>query len=168
MPWNETTIGGKTGFEWNTARMRVGIVTDCGPRIAFLGRPDGANLLFQDTEGRGRGEWRVMGGHRVWPTRPGADESEDAYRPDNAPCDVTVEGDALTAVAPTDALLRIRRGISVRPLGDGSLSVDNFITNAGDMLYSGGVWALTCTDPAKGRRYGIPLGDGSCFGHFGA
>ena len=166
MPWHETTVAGKKGFGWRTPRMRVGIVTDCGPRIAFLGKPDGANLLFQDTEDRGRGDWRLMGGHRVRPTRPGADESEDAYRPDNAPCEVEIEDDVLTAVAPTDDLLRIRRGIRVTPLGDGSLSVENFITNAGDMLYSGGVWALTCTEPAQGRRYGIPLGDGSCWDCF--
>ena len=51
-------------------------------------------------------------------------------------------------------------------VSEDKISVDNFIRNEGDMLYSAGVWALTCTVFKEGRQYGIPLGDGSewdCF-----
>ena len=60
----------------------------------------------------------------------------------------------------------MKRGITVRVVGENRVEVENFIENQGPMLYSCGAWALTCTLPAEGTAYGIPLGDGSdwdCF-----
>lgn len=46
------------------------------PWFGALGR---ANLLFWDDAGEHtRGPWRLYGGHRLWTTRPDADESEEA------------------------------------------------------------------------------------------
>ena len=56
--------------------------------------------------------------------------------------------------------------MTVRVVNENRVEVENFIENQGPMLYSCGVWALTCTLPAEGTAYGIPLGDGSdwdCF-----
>lgn len=149
-----------------TRALKMCIVTDAGPRIAFFGKPKARNLLFWDRQKLGRGEWRLMGGHRVWPTRPGADESEDAYRADNGKCAVESRSDSVTVVSAQDPVLNTRRGLTVRILGENRLEVENFIENRGPMLYSCGAWALTCTLPAEGTTYGIPLGDGSdwdCF-----
>jgi hypothetical protein len=163
---------GKGSFEGHpavtleTRALRLCIVTDAGPRVAFFGKPKGRNLLFWDKQGLGRGEWRLMGGHRVWATRPGADESEDAYRADNGTCSVSVKGDSVTAISALDPVLNVARGMTIRVLAEDRLEVENFIENQGPMLYSCGVWALTCTLPAAGTTYGIPLGDGSewdCF-----
>ena len=99
-------------------------------------------------------------------TRPGADECEETYSPDNAPAEVDLRGDGFTVTGAPDLVNSTRRGFSIRVLADDRLEVDNFVTNDSEMLYSGGVWALTCTVPAEGTRYGIPLGDGSewdCF-----
>ena len=166
MAWQEIDFHGKAAWELKAGTYRMVVVSGMGPRIGFWGRTDRENLLFRDTEGRARNEWQLAGGHRVWPIRPEADESEDAYRPDNDPCEVARAGEELVVTAPTDPVLQTRRGIRVRRLGDDRVSVTSFISNVGDMLYSAGVWALTCTQPAEGRTYGIPLGDGSdwdCF-----
>jgi hypothetical protein len=149
-----------------TRAMKLCIVTDAGPRIAFFGKPGGRNLLFWDRKGLGRGAWKLMGGHRVWATRPGADESEDAYRPDNEKCSAQRRGDSVTVISPADPALHVRRGMTVRVLSENRVEVENFIENQGPMLYSCGAWALTCTLPAAGTAYAIPLGDGSdwdCF-----
>jgi hypothetical protein len=89
------------------------------------------------------------------------DESEEVYRPDNAPCRVQKKGRTLTILGTIDPLLAIQKGIRLEIMDEHRMAVDNFITNTGPLLYSGGVWALTCTVPCRGRTYGIPLGDGS-------
>ena len=43
------------------------------------------------------------------------------------------------------------------------LEVRHFARNAGDMLWSGGLWAITCTRPAPRSTYVAPLGDGSAW-----
>ena len=60
---------------------------------------------------------------------------------------------------PKDPYNNIERGMTVKVHNENIVEVDNFLINSGDMLYSGGVWALTCTVPNKTTRYGIPLGD---------
>jgi hypothetical protein len=162
----EDTFDGHKAITLTTPALKMTVVVDVGPRVAFLGKPDGDNLLFWDGKNLARGEWKLMGGHRVWTTRVGADESEDAYRPDNLPCEVTTGSNSITAIAPVDPILNSRRGIEVTVDGEDRLTVENFAENTGEMLYSCGVWALTCTLPTADTRYGIPLGDGSewdCF-----
>ena len=157
---------GHAAVTLSTRALKMCIVTDAGPRIAFFGKPKGRNLLFWDRQGFGRGEWKLMGGHRVWPTRPGADESEEDYRPDNERCSAELRSDSVTVVSPADPILHVRRGLTVRVVSENRVEVENFIENQGPMLYSCGVWALTCSLPAAGTTYGIPLGDGSdwdCF-----
>jgi len=169
MKCKKTKFDNKEAVEVATRFLRMVILTECGPRVVYFGKltanGDGENLLFYDRECRGRDDWKLIGGHRVWVTRPKADESEDAYRPDNAPCEVDVESGkkALTVVGGKDVLLRTRKGLRIEVMDDNVLLVDNFVINEGDMLYSCGIWALTCTEPnlRGGVRYGIPLGDGS-------
>jgi hypothetical protein len=149
-----------------TRALKMCIVTDAGPRIAFFGKPGGRNLLFWDRQRLGRGEWKLMGGHRVWATRPRADESEDAYRPDNGKCSAEIRGDSVIVISRVDPALNVKRGMTVRVVSENRVEVENFVENQGPMLYSCGVWAVTCTLPAEGTAYGIPLGDGGdwdCF-----
>lgn len=153
-------------LEITTGKIKLVIITDCGPRIAFFGKSAGDNLLFWDDKNLGCGDWKLMGGHRVWAARPGADESEDAYRPDNDSCEVIENKDSVTVKGAKDPVLKVRKGITIKIEKENEVSVDSFILNDGDMLYSASAWALTCTKFEKGRTYGIPLGDGSewdCF-----
>jgi hypothetical protein len=158
---SETEFEGLDAVELVTPALRISATRDIGPRIAFLGKPDGENILLWNPGEYTRGAWDLRGGHRVWMTRPMADECEDTYAADNGPCELELidEGFRLTGEEnPTNCT---RRGFSVRAIDDTTLEVDNFVINTGELLYSGGLWALTCSLPAEGTRYGIPLGDGS-------
>jgi len=166
MDCKEVSFVDKKAIEIRTDTFKIIIISGCGPRIAFWGRIGGENLLFWDEKDLGRGDWKLMGGHRVWAIRPGADESEEDYRPDNNPCDVQKKGDSITITGGKDPVLQTRRGIRLELADNNRIYVNSFITNVGTMLYSTGVWALTCTNPSPKRTYGIPLGDGSewdCF-----
>lgn len=153
--------------EWNglpavavaTPELELVVVTAFGPRIAHLARPGGANLLLWKPGEYTRGEWDLRGGHRVWCTRPGADENEDTYATDNAPCEVALRDDGVRVLGAENPHNRTRRGLDLHVLDAGTVRVDNLLLNTGDMLYSGGVWALTCTVPAEGTRYLVPVGD---------
>jgi hypothetical protein len=162
----KTTFEGHEALEIKTGKARMVIITDCGPRIAFFGKPKGKNLLFWDTENRARGDWKLHGGHRVWVARPGADEAEETYLPDNQPCDIEERNGILMVIGQKDPILKIRKGIGFKIEAPNKIDVGNFIVNESDMLFSCSVWSLTCMSYAKGRTYGIPVGDGShwdCF-----
>ncbi len=140
---------------------RMVILSDFGPRIAFWGKKTGENLLFWDSENRGRKEWKLRGGHRVWLTTPGADESEMTYSPDNETCSVEQGEKGLRIWGALDKTNMTRRGIGIEAGEGDRLYVTSLGENAGDMLLSCGLWALTCTLPEEGSSYEFPLGDGS-------
>jgi hypothetical protein len=155
-------VAGGPGVEITTSKARMRICSGFGPRIQFFGRPNGENLLFWDSVQKyKRGDWHLRGGHRVWTTRPGADESEETLHDDNARCDVEPLDDGVLVVGGTHPVFRLRKSIAVHVLDAETFVVENRVLNDSDMLWSGGVWALTCTLPRKGTTYGIPLGDGS-------
>lgn len=152
---------GDRAIELRTKALRLVATTSRGPRVAFFGAPGGENLLYWNPGKHRRGEWDLLGGHRLWTSRPGADESEEAYLPDNNACAVETTRTAFTVTAPVDPASRLQRGFSVRATAPDRVVIDHFVRNAGDMLWSGGLWALTCTLPATGTVYSAPLGDGS-------
>ncbi len=152
---------GLEAVELLTPAVRLVVVTARGPRLAFLGRTGGPNLLYWAPGKHRRGEWDILGGHRVWITRPGADEAEDTYAADNGPCAVELHDDGVTVTGSIDAVSRLRRGFTVRALRADRFRIDNFVRNEGDMLWSGGLWAITCTVPGPATTYVAPLGDGS-------
>lgn len=150
---------GCASLEVSTSRLRIVATLDRGPRIAFLGRPAGENLLYWKVDSAGYGDWRMFGGHRVWVTRPMADESEDAYAADNDPCELSESGEAITITGGLHPFLKTRRGFSIRQIDEDAVEVTSFVRNEGPMLYSAGVWCPTCTLPRPGMSLGIPLGD---------
>jgi hypothetical protein len=152
---------GLDAIELRTAAFRLVALTAKGPRIAFWGRPGGDNLLLWAPGKYRRGEWDLMGGHRLWAARPGADEAEETYATDNAPCAVKVSANGFTVTGALDPVQKIRRGFTVTATADGRVTLDHFLKNESDMLWSGGLWALTCTVPSKKSTYTLPLGDGS-------
>lgn len=162
MTVQRVTFEGAAAVELTAPGLRLVAVYDKGPRIAFWGRPNGDNLLLWPTSA-GRGDWRMMGGHRIWITLPGGDHTEDTYEPDNDPCEVELFDDGFKLTGKKSPIHCTRRGFEVRLQDDDRVTVDNFLINSGDMLFSGGIWALTVTPPKSGnnRRYGVPLGDGS-------
>jgi hypothetical protein len=150
---------GLRAIEITTARLRMVVVAGLGPRIAYLGRLGGENLFYWKADDLGREGWRLLGGHRVWATRPLADESEDAYAADNDPCEASESDGALTILGAPHAFLKTQRGITIRAVDEDTFEVTSFITNDGPMLYSSGVWCPTCIQPRPGMTFSIPLGD---------
>jgi hypothetical protein len=140
---------GLDAIELRTPALRVVALTAKGPRIAFWGRPGGDNLLLWKPGKYFRGEWELMGGHRLWAARPGADEAEETYATDNQPCTVKVSAHGFTVTGALDPAQKTRRGITVTATADGRITLDHFLRNESDMLWSGGLWALTCTVPSK-------------------
>ncbi len=84
-----------------------------GPRIAFFGRPGGENLLLWGPGKYKRKDWELMGGHRLWITRPGADEAEETYSPDNQSSDVSLDTTSFTVTAAMDPGHLTRRGFTI-------------------------------------------------------
>ncbi|HWO19084.1 MAG TPA: hypothetical protein VNO30_09910, partial [Kofleriaceae bacterium] len=138
---------------------RMVVLSSIGPRIAWFGRAERDNLLYWDAAGEHRrGAWRLYGGHRLWVTRPLADESEEIYDPDNAPSRVEELEDGVRITSPPSALA-LERTLTIRAQG-GAWTVEHRLRNVGDLLWSGGAWALTCTRPSEDTVYRIPLGGG--------
>ena len=128
MAFKKVEFDGHEAIEVKTQGLRMVIVTDVGPRIAWLSLPDGENLLFWDYErALSRGEWSLRGGHRVWCATSLADESEDTYAPDNGPCTVAESADSITFTGALNEGNRTRRGITVTVVDAETVSVENFV-----------------------------------------
>jgi len=129
-------------YRLTDANVEMIVVTEIGPRIVALRVNDQPNVLFQDQGAIGRGDWRIYGGHRIWM----APETEASYAPDNQPCTVTVDDDALVVEAPIDPWSKLQKVLVISAAG-GVFSVRNIMRNTGVMLATGAVWALTCVRP---------------------
>lgn len=147
-PWNEA-------YKLTLGDQVMTVVTQIGPRIASLALAGGENILLEDPEMTiGRKDWRIYGGHRFWI----APETEETYTPDNAPCAVETGEGFLRVKAP--ALTGgLQKTLEICPCaGCGGFVVRHILTNTGDMLAQGAIWALTCVKPA---RLVVPWGEGS-------
>jgi hypothetical protein len=151
---------GLAAIELIARGVRLVIVHGAGPRIAWFGRTRGENLFYWDDAGvHTRRDWKLRGGHRLWVTRPCADETEETYHPDNAACRVRRLRGGVAVTAPVDPG-GIEKSLVVRAT-ENEWSVTHQVRNAGDMLWSGGLWSLTCTRPARTTTYRIPLDGGA-------
>ncbi len=150
---------GLEAVEIVTSKVRLIAVTSMGPRIAHFGPRNGNNLLFWDYPRKfHRGDWHLMGGHRIWAMRPDADEAEETYSGDNHPCTVKITARGVDIQGTIDPAFKTRKSIGIKVLSDDTLRIENRITNVSEMLWSGGIWSLTCTLPTARTNYGIPLG----------
>lgn len=154
----EIVFDGMKAVELKTKKWKMVLVTECGPRIAFLGRDDDKNILYWDKNSVSRQEWNLHGGHRVWITRPYADESEDTYMADNEVCDVKIDVNSVTAMSPPHEFTKLSRGIALKIIDDNNFRVTNIIKNEGQLIYSGGVWSPTCINP-EGKEIFVDLGE---------
>lgn len=158
MKLQQVDVDGLGAIEITQSGVRLVVVHSVGPRISWFGRA--INTLFWDRKDiHRRGEWRLRGGHRLWTTRPDADESEETYEPDNDPCRVVRVDDGVAVTAPVSRH-QIEKTLTVR-VRRTQWTIEHRLRNVGTMLWTGGAWGLTCTQPRRGTRYRIPLGGGN-------
>jgi hypothetical protein len=155
----EVEYAGERGIELVERGVRMIAVHSIGPRIAWFGRTGTGSVLFWDDAGEHRrGDWRLHGGHRLWITRPLADETYETYEPDNEPCAVRRLADGVRITAPAGAR-GIEKTMVIHARGS-AWTIEHRLRNTGELLWSGGAWALTCTLPRRDTVYRIPLGGG--------
>lgn len=155
----KTKFDGLDAIEILTAKSKLIVVTEIGPRIAHFGTRTGRNLLFWDYPRKfTRGKWQLLGGHRIWASRPLADESEEAYLDENDPCTYKMSKRGVEVYGAVHPVYCIRKSLGIKVLNDNTLEIENRITNESNLLWSGGVWSLTATLEKSTSFYGIPLG----------
>jgi len=150
-------LGWKDAYRLRLGEAEMVVVTEIGPRILGLSVAGGPNLLYVDqaTAGKGQGdtEWHIYGGARIWV----APESQDTYAPDNSPCEVEVSDGVFTALAPTAERTQLQKRLTVSGQGD-RFVLEMGVTNRGNVLYSGAVWAIACVVPTGALAF--PWGRG--------
>jgi hypothetical protein len=145
--------GNRNCYECRLGGARLIITADFGPRIISLTAGGGPNALFVDETGqKGRGDWRLYGGHRLWI----APETAGTYAPDNEPCRVKKDAGGITVTAPPTAD-GLEKSITVCERA-GNFLITHTVVNRSDTLSVGAIWALTCVR-AKSTAF-FPWGTG--------
>jgi hypothetical protein len=125
--------------------VEVVVTSDAGPRIVRYGFAGAENILAElpdavlTTE---LGDFRVLGGHRLWVAPEAKPRS---YAPDNAPLAVAFESErAIRLTAPVETATGIEKEIGLALDADGSgLTVRHRITNRNLWAIDAAPWALT-------------------------
>lgn len=89
------------------------VTIDIGPRIIRFAKPDGENIMFEDTDnlvnkddckeifeetfGKDLGTWRIYGGHRLWAS---PEVLPRTYYPDCEPVAYTIDKNSITLTPP--------------------------------------------------------------------
>lgn len=135
----------KNCYEITSNGKKLIVTTDVGPRIVFFGFIDSPEnvLYFDENEKIGLGKWKLYGGHRFWVSP----ETMDTYSPDNHPCKME-EGNNIVSFITIDNKTNLEKRLSIY-VENNNFIVSHTLTNRGEMLYYGGIWALTCI-PVEG------------------
>jgi hypothetical protein len=124
------------------------MLAEAGPRILRYGFAGGQNFLREWADKRGTatlqtpdGEWRIIGGHRIWVA---PEYSPGTYPADNDPVDIQAQEDGFVATAPVEKLTRLQKQIKVKMLPRGSRTeIIHRIFNRGYAAVRIAPWALT-------------------------
>lgn len=89
-------------FRVSNGEVELIVTSDVGPRIIRYGFVGGQNLfveLEEDLGHTGGSSWRLYGGSRLWVA---PEDAVYSYGADNAPVEITVSGNRLSAQAPVE------------------------------------------------------------------
>lgn len=132
-------------------RTEVRLLVEAGPRLLFLGRPGGANLLHESPADapRGPGGWRPIGGHRLW-TAP--EDPVRTYTPDDTPVQVERTDGGVVLRGRVEPATGIRKVLGVR-LAGGAVHVRHTLEQV-EGHSTRAPWAITAFGP--GGRAWLP------------
>ncbi|MCG8572590.1 MAG: hypothetical protein MJB14_20855 [Spirochaetes bacterium] len=120
------------------------ITLDLGPRIISFGFKETKNILFTDIKRElfvQDKNWYFYGGHRFWISP----ETQDTYYSDNEICESNVSEDQLI-ISKHDHRTKLEKQLIISTSND-SFLVKHVLINNGDLIYTGGIWGLTCVLP---------------------
>ena len=149
--------GWSNSYRVSNAEVELVVTGDVGPRIMRYGFPGGRNFFkeFDAQLGKsGEDAWQPRGGHRLWIA---PEDPVLSYAPDNGPVRIEVEGTALGATAPVEALTGLEKQLVVKMAATGTaVEVVHRIRNAGAKPLSLAPWALTMLAPGGWGIHGFP------------
>jgi hypothetical protein len=121
--------------------LRVGVVTDAGPRIAALHLGGGPNLLAElegvtVSAGPEGPTVALRGGHRMWVA---PETAEHTYVDDDRPLDVDADRGEITVTRTHDGL---RRALRVR-IADGAVLLEHRLSNEATTPHRCAPWGIT-------------------------
>lgn len=142
MTVQEKVYLGVSGIEIESDGRVVFVSTEYGPRILFYGFHGGQNVLYVDSDDAvKRNNWHIRGGHRFWVSP----ETELTYEEDNGPCEVFDNGFGVSFIS-LDKKTNLEKTLTIEEKGDRFI-VTHTLINKGELLYHGGVWAVSCVPP---------------------
>jgi hypothetical protein len=121
--------------------------SDVGPRIMRCGFTGGQNFFAEFAEQLGKSgesQWMPRGGHRLWiapEIRP------ETYALDNAPVEVSTNGNTLILRQPIEPETSLQKKISVELTAEGRVTVTHRIANTGSKPMRFGPWVLSMMAP---------------------
>jgi hypothetical protein len=120
------------------------VTADIGPRIIRFGFIGGQNVFkeFPDQLGKtGESQFQLRGGHRVWKA---PEDPVGSWAPDNAPVQIELLADGLTAREPIEPLTRLQKEIEIHLAPSGTaVTVIHRIANHSLFPLEYSVWAMS-------------------------
>lgn len=145
--WTLEPFGGWPNcLRGRSGQTEIVVTTDVGPRVIFVGRARGPNLLHVVKKQQGRtggARWRMFGGHRLW-TAP--ELRRLTYVPDNSPVCWSVRGPTARLVQPADRVSGLRKELHITLQGD-AIRLEHRLVNEGRTAARRAAWALTVMAP---------------------
>lgn len=124
------------------------VTLEVGPRVLFLGKRGGINLLYPipgDAGQTGGDEYRFYGGHRIWIA---PEDAERSMQPDNDPVEYVVEGEVHRFKGRPDKY-HVSKELAITVSDDGAFSLAHSITNHSPYSIELAVWCPTQCAPGK-------------------
>lgn len=139
-----TEFAGHRGLQLSNGEVEVFVTTDFGPRVLRYARAGGENMMGVHPEAAvptDLGEWRPLGGHRLWVAPEGMLGS---YAPDDGPVEVREDGALSAAFSRAADAAGFAKELVVTLDASGSgVMLTHRITNAGPFPVEVAPWAIT-------------------------
>jgi hypothetical protein len=120
---------------------------DFGPRLLSFNFIGGRNAFYASEdfrEARARGEWHIVGGHRLW---HGPEKFPRTWLPDWKPVSYELKTDTLIIVQEEEARTQVVKEMRVSFTGDATVEVRHVIKNRNAWPVELSVWPLTGMAP---------------------
>ena len=156
--WNRIKYQGWNNcFCWENQKIKMIVTSDVGPRVIFLGSPNGKNQFYEIDEeagSTGGNDYRFYGGHRCW-TAP--EDKIRSYAIDNSPVDVQTKNDQLVAIAPQE-LSGIQKTLIIENYrSEKTVKIIHQIENKGDTPLTIALWGLSMMHPGGTAIIPLPV-----------